>query len=204
MPPGDRVPANLVINDPRWIRPLPWVEPMRQFVTPRIVLATVALAIANVFVPLGILRLAAGRQVWRVRTLMILPFVVAIPLWTFQAAIPLLPSQIGSVPLSPKVVFFGGTLAGIPIVVLVGATVLGLIRLRWRTLATLAGLTFAATVIIAAAWLRFDSRAMPAIEHYGRSGWPLCVAPGAYAAGIWRSISLALTRSYRRLKGTRA
>jgi hypothetical protein len=204
MPTGDRVPPNLVIDDPRWIRPLPWVEPIRQFVTPRIVLGTVALAIANVFVPLGILRLAAGRQVWRVRTLMILPFVVAFPLWMFQAAIPLLPLQIGSVPLSPKVVFFGGTLAGIPIAVLVGAAVLGLIRLRWRTLATLAGLTFASTVIIAAAWLRFDSRAMPAVEHYGRSGWPLCVALGAYAAGIWRSISWALTRSYRRLKGTRA
>jgi hypothetical protein len=204
MPPGERVPPDLVIDDPRWIRPLPWVEPMRQFVTPRIVLVTVALAIANVFVPLGMLRLAAGRQVWRVRTLMILPLVVAFPLWMFQAAIPLLPLQIGSVPLSPKVVFFGGTLAGIPIVVLVGVVVPRLIRLRWRTLATLAGLTFVAGVIIAGVWIRYDSRIMPTIEHYDRSGWPLCLALGAYAAGIWRSISWALTRSYRRLKGTRA
>ena len=118
----------------------------------------------------------------------------------FQTAALLLPPQIGAVPLSPRVAFIGGTLAGVPVVVLAGYGTLCLIRPRWRALAGLAGLPIAAAAIIAAVWLHIDSRTMPAIEHYGRSGWPLCIVLGAFAAGILQSIGWALTRSYRCLE----
>ena len=203
MPPGELVPKDLLIDDPRWVRPLPWVEPMRRIVAPTHVVAGVALALVNVFLPIAIFRLAVGRQPWRVRTLMVLPVVVAIPLWTFQTIELSLPAQIGTVPISPWKAFVGGTMAGIPIVTLLGFAGGCLVRLRWRPLLGLAGLSIAATMIIAAVWMRYDTRAMPAIEHYGRSGWPVCILLGAYATAVVTMIGWTLKRSYSWLRRLR-
>ena len=38
---------------------------------------------------------------------------------------------------------------------------------------------------------------MPAIEHYGRSGWPLAALPGAFAAGAMLILGWALRGLYR-------
>ena len=38
---------------------------------------------------------------------------------------------------------------------------------------------FAASAVVAGAWLWIDSRAMPTIEHYSRPEWYLAIAPGA-------------------------
>jgi hypothetical protein len=89
---------------------------MRRFVPANHILAAVALALVNVYVPIGILRLAAGRRVWRVRTLMVLPVVAAMPLWVFQTVELLLPPQIGTRPVSARMAFVVGTLAGVPAV----------------------------------------------------------------------------------------
>ena len=201
MPRGALVPEGRAVDDPRWARPLPWVEPMREYVAPRHVFGAVVLALLNVFLPIAMLRLAAGRQAWRVRTLMVLPAVVAIPLWNFQAIELLLPPQIGTIPISPRMAFVGGTMAGIPIVTLLGFIGVCLVRLRWKPLLRLTCLTVASATITAAVWLRYDSRAMHAIEHYARSGWPLCILLGVYAAGVVKLVGWTLTRSYRYFNG---
>ena len=146
------------------------------------------------------LRLAAGRQPWRVRTLMVVPLVVAIPLWVFQTIELLLPPQIGTLPVSARMMFIIGTLAGIPIIALVGFAAWWIVRLRWRPLFATAGLTIVAAAIIAAVWLRYDSRSMPAIEHYDRSGWPPALLLGAYAAGVLNLLAWMLKRPYRWLR----
>jgi hypothetical protein len=64
-------------------------------------------------------------------------------------------------------------------------------------LVAIAGLTTVASAIISAVWLRYDSRGMPAIEHYGWSGWPLAIVLGAYAAGVLILIGWMLRRPYR-------
>ena len=87
-------------------------------------------------------------------------------------------------PPYPKLLFALATVAGIPVVTWAAVAGWSLVRLRWRSMALLAGLTVLASAAIAAAWLRFDGRAMPAIEHYGRSDWYLVLVPGAYAAGV--------------------
>lgn len=197
MPSGALVPPGLVVDDPRWTRPLPWIEPIRRFDVPRYLLAAIGLALVNVFVPIGILRLAAGRRAWRVRTLMVLPIVVAIPLWVFQTIELLLPARIGAVPVAARAVFVGGTLAGIPIVALVGLAGWCLVRRRWKPLVGIAGLTIVAAAIVAAGWLRYDSRSMPAIEHYGRSGWLPAILLGAYAVGVLILTGWILKRPYR-------
>ena len=148
----------------------------------------------NVVVPLAILRLAAGRRPWRVRTLMALPVAAAVPLWVFQTCEPLIPAQIGSTPVSPRVVFVLGTLAGLPIVLLAGATLVNLVRVRWKPLAWMAGLTVMASTAIAGAWLWADSRTMPTIEHYGPSSWYLVLIPGAWVVGVLVSIGWLLRR----------
>ena len=99
--------------------------------------------------------------------------------------------------------FVLGTLAGLPIIFYAVSVVANLFRRRWKALAWVAGLTAIGSAIIAAAWLWADSRTMPAIEHYGRSGWPLVLVPGAYAVGVLLLIGWILKRPYRWLRRQR-
>ena len=66
------------IDDPRWMRPLPWNVDGAGWL--RAIFLLGSLAFVNVVVPVVILRLATRRGVWGVRLLMALPVVVAIPL----------------------------------------------------------------------------------------------------------------------------
>ena len=181
---GRPVPPDLAVDDPRWTRPLPWVDPILYTIGPERFLAFVELALTNVVAPLVILWVAARRRPWTLRLLMALPIAAAVPLSVFQTVEPFVPAEIGSQPVSSKVVFALATAAGVPIVALTAAIARDLLRRRWRALALIAGLTIAASAMIAAVWIRVDSRTMPAIEHYGHSGWPLAVVPGTYAAGV--------------------
>jgi hypothetical protein len=197
------VPPGLPREDPRWTRLLPWIEPVVYRLGLKGFAALAGLAVVNVMVPLGILRLATRRRVWNVRTLMALPVAAAVPLSVFQTFEPLIPAQVGTTPVSPRIVFVLATVAGLPIVLYAATAGWILVRGRWKPLARMAALTALASAITAAAWLWADSRAMPAIEHYGRSGWYLVVVPGAYAAGVLILIAWPLRRAYRWLKRPR-
>ena len=197
------MPAGLVPDDPRWTRPLPWTGPVGRVIAPSWVFALVGLALVNVVLPIAMLRLAARRRPWTLRLLMVLPVAAAVPLCAYLAVEPLMPAQVDPLPPYPKLLFALATIAGLPVVMLAALAGWSLVRLRWKPLVLLAGLTLLASAVIAAAWLRFDSRAMPAIEHYGRSGWYLVVVPGAYAAGVLILIAWPLRRAYRWLKRPR-
>jgi hypothetical protein len=202
-PRGTPVPPGFPREDPRWTRLLPWTEPIVYRVGLKGFAILAGLALVNVMVPLGILRLATRRRVWSVRTLMALPVAAAVPLSVFQTFEPLIPAQIGTTPVSARIVFVLATLAGIPIVICTAQAIWNLVRGRWTFLAGMAGLTIVASAAIAAAWIWSDSRTMPAIEHYGRSGWPLVLLLGAYAVGALLPIGWMLRRPYRWLRRTR-
>ncbi len=202
-PRGTPVPPGLPREDPRWTRPLPWTEPIVHRLGLKGFAVLVGLALVNVMVPLGILRLASWRRVWSVRALMALPVAAAVPLWVFQTFEPAIPDRFGSIAASARLVFVLGTLAGIPIVLLAGTAAWSLVRGRWKPIAWMAGLTVVASSAIAAAWLWADSRTMPAIEHFSRSGWPLVLVPGAYVVGILLPIAWTLRRAYRWLRRPR-
>lgn len=166
--------------------------------------SAVWLALLNVVIPLAILRLVAGRRTWRVRTLMALPVAVAVPLYAFQELDRSLPPEVATFPVPTRLVVIAGTIAGLPILALAIVVVRSLVRLRWRPLAAVALATLISTAAIAAVSIRYDGRSMPAIEHYGRSGWPLVFLPGVYAAGVLVLIGWALRFSYRWLRRERS
>ena len=138
----------------------------------------------NVVLPLLILRLAAGKRPYSVRALMALPLAAAIPLMTFLVLEPVLPVGSGLLIASEQRLFITGTAAGLPIVLSLLLVFFSLVKGRPRPLAILAGLSIVASSAIAAIWIAFDMRSMPAIEHFGRAGWYLVVLPGAYAASV--------------------
>jgi hypothetical protein len=199
-PRGTPVPPGLARRDPRWARPLPWIEPIRRALDPPIPLIVIGLAVVNVALPIGIIRLAARRRPWSLRLLMALPVAAAIPLAMVPAFGPLIPARIGLAWASARRVFVLATLAGTPIVMIAGFVVTNLFRRRGKPLAWLLGLTIVAAAVIAAAWVRIDLRNMPAIEHYDRSGWSLATLPGAYAAGVLLILDWPIRRMIRRLK----
>ena len=178
------MPPGLARDDPRWTRPLPWAHALNNDDVESGLLAVIALALTNVFLPLLILRLAARRRPWTIRLMMLLPVAAAVPLSAFVVLEPMIPVLPAPYPSSSKVLFTLGTLAGIPIVSLVAAAGWSLVRRRWRHLFVLAGLTVMASFSVGLAWLWIDARSMPAIEHYTWSGWYLAVLPGAYAVGV--------------------
>jgi hypothetical protein len=196
-PRGTFVQPGLARDDPRWTRALPWTEPVLQVFGSTATLAAVGLALANAVLPLAILRLAARRRPWSMRLLMALPVAVAVPLTVFQTIEPFVPAQIASRPVSSKIIFAVATLAGAPIVTYAAVALASLVRLRWKPLALLAGLSLAAAAIIAAAWLWADSRAMPTIERYDRLNWYLAVLPGSYAVGVFIMIGWILRSIHR-------
>jgi hypothetical protein len=99
--------------------------------------------------------------------------------------------------MSARMMFLLGTLAGVPVVALLGFVAAWLVRLRWKSLLAFAGLTVFASASIAAVWLRYDIPSLPAIETYDRSGWPLAVLLGAYLAGALYLFGWLLARPYR-------
>jgi hypothetical protein len=183
-PSGARPPPGLARDDPRWTRRLPWTNLMAAQTARTGLLAVVGLALVNVFLPLGILRLAARRRPWSLRALMALPVAAAVPLSAFLALEPLIPIPTPPAPLpsSPLTLFVLGAVAGVPVVFYVVLAGWSLVRRRWRIAAMLASFTVLASIAIAAIWLRLDMRDMPAIEHYSRWGWYLALVPGAFVA----------------------
>ncbi len=202
-PRGEVVPPDALREDPRWTRMLPWAMPVGHDLGFKGLVVLVGLAVVNVLFPLGIIWLAARRRLWSLLTLMSLPVAAAVPLSVFQTFEPLIPAQIGTTPVPPRLVFALGTLAGVPLIALIVAAGRSMIGRRWKRLMMLIGLTFVATAAIALIWLYRDSRTMPAIEHHGRSGWPLAFVPGAFGAGLLILIAWPMERIYRWLKRPR-
>ncbi len=163
----------------------------------------VGLALLNVVVPIAIVRLAARRRTLTLRALMALPVAAAVPLSAYLTIEPFMPAQVAPLPPNPRLLFALATLAGIPILTFAALAAWSALRLRWKPLVLLVVLTAVASAVIAAVWLRIDGRAMPAIEHYGRSGWYLVVGPGAYAAGVLIVIGWMLRSAYRWLRRPR-
>ncbi len=196
-PNGTPVRPGLARDDPRWTRPLPWTHVILHSIGSAGLLAVSGLALINAVLPIGLLWLAARRRPWTVRLLMALPVAAAVPLWVFQTVEPMIPVQIGSTPVSARIVFVLGTLVGLPIIVYAGVVAWTLIRRKWKLLAGLVVLTFIISALLAAGLLWEERRLMPAIEHYDRSGWYLVIVEGAYATGfllLWPSFAILITR----------
>jgi tRNA A-37 threonylcarbamoyl transferase component Bud32 len=77
-PRGTLSKPRIAHDDPRWSRPLPWASPSNE-ITQNLLLPLGGLALLNVIIPLGILRLAIRRRAWRPWLLPILPILLAIP-----------------------------------------------------------------------------------------------------------------------------
>jgi hypothetical protein len=183
-PRGLPVQPGLDRFDPRWMRPLPWAQLIDNDDLGSCLLVVIVLALFNGFLPFLILFLAARRRPWTMRLMLALPLAAAVPLTAVVVFEPLIPALPAPFPSSSRLLFALGSLAGIPIVSLAAAIGFCLVRRRWKQLALFAGLTVLASVVIGLAWLRFDWRSMPTVEHYTWSGWYLAVVPGAYAVGV--------------------
>jgi outer membrane protein assembly factor BamB len=172
-------------DDPRWLRPLPWVGPVEPYANPLVQLAMGATLI-NVCIPVAILWLATRRRFWSVQLLLALPAMVAFPLVGFSTAISLFPDRPQptvrpwwAVPLGIAL----WSMSGLPIVVYTAALGSALVRRRWWRMGLLVSSTLLAAILIGAIMLRSDTLAKPLIEHYNWSGWHQVVYLGAYAVG---------------------
>ena len=198
-PIGAPVKPGLARNDPRWIRPLPWTIVVAPKDAREGLLALIGLALVNVAIPLGILRLAARGGRWTIRVLMALPVAAVVPLNVFLAIEPVIPGLPAPFPASARLLFASGTLAGIPVVacpVLIGWS---LVHRRWKVLALVLVLTILMSLMIGGVWLWFDMRSMPAIEHYSWTGWYLAAIPGVYAVGVLAMIAWIFRAGFRLL-----
>jgi hypothetical protein len=191
------VQPGLAREDPRWTQPLPWAQAVEVDAAGSALLAVSGLALFNVFLPLGILRLVALRRPWTLRLMMALPIAAAVPLTAFVALEPLIPTLAAPYPSSSRVLFTLGSLAGVPIVSFAAVAGWSLVRRQWRRLGLLASLTVLASMAIGLVWVRLDIWTMPAIEHYDWSGWYLAVLPGAYAIGGLTLIARVLRGMFR-------
>ena len=196
-------PPGLVLNDPRWTRPLPWMTGRWSALGLREFLFIIGLALINVGLPLAILRLAAWRRPWTIRALMALPVAAAVPLMSLIALTPTLEARANPWAAYSKVEFLLATLAGIPLLALASALCVALARRRWKSLARLTTLMFVSTLLTGAAWLVYDMKSMPAIEHYGFHGWYFALVPGAFAMGGFLLIAWLMHRAFRMEKRVR-
>ncbi len=183
-PEGTPVPPGLARNDPRWTRPLPWLSLLDGQTAMWTALSCTGLAFVNVLIPLLILRLATRRRPWTIRVLMALPIAAVVPLMAYVVLEPVIAARADSLSISARMQFVVGTLAGIPVIFLAGVAGWSVLGRSVKTAAALAALTLVASAVMAAGWLWFDSRSMPAIEQYGSAGWYLIVLAGAYATGL--------------------
>ncbi len=148
--------------------------------------------------------MTARRRPWGLRLLMALPVAAAIPLAAFQTREALLPAQVGPWPASSRPLVVLGSLAGLPIVIFAGAAASSLFRRGWRRRLGLLGLTIAASAVVGAAWIGWDPRRMPAIEHYEKAdGW-LVLLPGMYAAGVLLLLGAPFLPIFRRIRRARS
>jgi PQQ-like domain len=195
---GTVVKPGPVSGDPRWSRPLPWATRLRGPLGPWGFLTAAGLGCVNLVLPLFILRLVRGRRrAFSMRGLMMLPVVAAIPLMVLLTLVPWLPLASGRLLGTERRLFLTGTLAGVPIVLCALWLCASLVRLRFRPVVTMAGLTAAATLVVAGCWLWFDRKSMAAMQHYDREGWYLVLLPGAYAAAVLWAAGRMLMAIYR-------
>ncbi len=175
-PRGTHVKPGRIAADPRWERPLPWLEWLTGYPSARGASSPPRGLVSVNALPFYLPARRSAAVASASGPLMALPIAAALPLMCFLLLEPLLP--VGSTPLlgSETRLFTAGTLAGVPIVFYVLWMGASLARLRWKTALVLAGLTVLASLSIAAVWLRFDMKSMPAIEHYGSTGWYLKVS----------------------------
>ena len=160
---------------------------------PKAIAGAAGLALVNVVFPLLILRLIIGRRrVFRLGALMFLPVAAVVPLLVYLWVTPWLPVGESKLVGTEGRVFLTGTLGGLPVVLYLGIVGNALVRLRWKRIVSLGGLTLGMGVIVGGAWVLFDIRAMVALERYGWESWYLVFLPGAYAAAVlwvfWRGI----------------
>ncbi len=163
-PQGARVPDGLGRNDPRWTRPLPWTTGRVSTLGLKDFLVIVGLALSNVMIPLAILRLAARRRPWTMRVLLALPVAAAVPLMVFLSVTPQNESRADAWIAYDKLEFLLATFAGIPFLVYALAACVAMFRWQYKSLAGLAALELLTSLAVAAAWLSYDMRLMPAIE----------------------------------------
>jgi hypothetical protein len=192
---GAPVKPGLADADPRWMRPLPWTIAVAPDDARTALLGSTILAILNIVVPLVFLRIAAGRRVWTMRLMMLVPIAAAIPLSAYATLEPMIPSFRPPFPSNPKAVFFLGSLAGVPIVGYLAAVAAALAKWNWRALMRLALLTLGASAVVAAAWMRIDFQTKPSIDRYDWAGWYEALVLGAYLVGaiatvVWAAKSL--------------
>ena len=196
-PRGDLVPPGLASDDPRWTRPLPWVELASRDDVRSAVLPATVLALLNVGLPLTILCLVAGRRPQSLRLVMALPAAAAIPMIVFVTLEPSIPTPPAPFPSSPGLLFLLASLAGVPILAYPALAGWALARRRWRSLSRLACLTALATLAAGAAWLSWDRRTMPPIEHYDWAGWYWAITPGAFVASVLMMVGWSARRAIR-------
>jgi outer membrane protein assembly factor BamB len=198
-PGGTVVKASpIIVDDPRWARPLPWVPRLKGAFGPWGFLAASGLAFVNVALPVFVLWLAGGRRrVFRIRTLMALPVAAAIPLIAFLTLAPWLPVGPERVLASEGRVFLTGTVGGVPIVLYVAWFVASVARRRWKTLLALLGLTVLATAALAGGWIWLDRKSMSTVEHYELEGWGLVVMVGGYSAAVLWGVGRGIVEMYK-------
>jgi tRNA A-37 threonylcarbamoyl transferase component Bud32 len=170
-------------EDPRWERPLPWVDPVVPHAHPLIHLAFAG-ALINIGLPVGIFWLATRRRFWSVRLLLALPAMVALPMAGLSALGSLLPNRTTASPWEAAGPLALISLAGLPLLAYglsLGSVVL---RRSWKRLALLAISTVIAASVVAFWWLNSESRGMPPNEHYNHNGWYHVAWGGAYAVGV--------------------
>jgi FG-GAP-like repeat len=172
-------------EDPRWRRVLPWFSGLTGAFGPMGFLISGGLALVNVGLPVLILWLTKWKQrQFNIRTLLVLPLVVTIPLMSFLSIGPALEVWPQQWLWSEELVFLAGTLLGIPIVCYVVWIGASLVCRRWKRLLSLVGLTVVTTLVVAGAWIWFDRKSMARLEHYGWEGWWLVFLPGVYVAVV--------------------
>jgi outer membrane protein assembly factor BamB len=190
-------PREMIDDDPRWMRALPWSGRLVGMFGPWGFLAATGLALVNLGVPVLISYAACGRRRrFGIRSLMMLPVAAAVPLLVYLAVVPRL--AVGASPLmaTEARVFLIGTLAGLPMAWGVLWVLGALVRGRVRSIAAMGALVAVTTLVVAGAWIWLDRKAMAGIEHYGWEGWVLVLLPGVCVAVVLWVVGRGISGSY--------
>jgi outer membrane protein assembly factor BamB len=200
-PKGNLCVPRALPRDPRWTRPLPWQNRLERFMGPTAFAIAAGLALINVVIPVSILRLVTrGRRAFRMRALMVLPIVCAIPVMSYMLLSPWLPAGDGPLLSSEGRVFLCGTMAGVPVVMCLAWLITRLVRLKLQPIFTLAGFALMTSMVVAGLWLWFDMKSIARIEQYGRDGWYLVALPGVYAAAVMCVLGRLVAGAYRAVR----